>query len=564
MVHYAKRFFPFLRWPFPTSRSLRCDFWAGLSVGLVLVPQSLAYAALAGMPPHTGLYAALLPGVIGILWGSSALLAVGPVALTSILVFGSLSSMAAPGSPQWMALAIWLAFYSGLFQFLLGAFRMGKIAYLVSQPVVAGFINAAAVIIIASQLPPLLGVSFSLKEGTVTQQLITLSPATPVTAAFGGSALVLLLAFKRFAPKLPGILIVTVLGIAASHLFDYAGQGGAVVGTLPAGLPSLSLPPAISMDSHRGLWPAALILAFVSFTEAMSSCRVLARRQNARWDENQELIGQGLAKITSGFVGAFPVSGSFSRSALNLYAGAVSAWSSLIAALCVLFALFFLTSFIAELPYAVLAAMIMLPVFNLIDVQIFRRLFRISRDDAAVAAVTFIVTLTFAPRLHFGVFAGMGLTMVSFLYRRTHPRIIEVGQHPDGTLRDRTRFGLPPLAPNLLAVRMDSALNFLTGATLERFISDRIRQNPEIKRVLLVTSGINDIDASGVEAIESLYRSMQVGGFELSLSAVKKQVWDVLERADLIDLLGRERFFATDLDAVQAMKSDGATARVNS
>jgi sulfate permease, SulP family len=558
-MFFAKRFFPFLCWPRPTLRTLRHDAWAGITVGLVLVPQALAYSTLAGMPPHTGLYAALLPSIVGMLWGSSALLAVGPVALTSILVFGSLSSMAAPGSPQWIALAIWLALYSGLIQFLLGAFRMGKIAYLVSQPVVTGFINAAAVIIVTSQLPSLLGVSFSLENWSAPEQLVKMSPATPITAAFGCTALTLLLLFKRVAPRMPGILIVTVLGILASRFFHYAEQGGAVVGALPTGLPSLSLPPAISIDSHRQLWLAALILAVVSFTEAMSSCRVLARKQNARWDENQELIGQGLAKVTSGLVGAFPVSGSISRSALNLYAGAVSTWSSLIAAFCVLLSLLFFTGFVADLPYAVLASMIMLPVLGLLDFSAFRRLFHISRDDAAVAAVTFIVTLAFAPRLHIGVFAGVGLTMVSFLYRRTHPRIIEVSQHADGTLRDSNRFGLAPLAPDLLAVRMDSALNFLTAATLERFIGDRVQGNRKIRRVLVCASGINDIDASGVDALESLYQSLRAEGMELYLTAVKKQVWDVVERAGLIRTIGVDRFFAADQDAIRAFKTEAET-----
>lgn len=505
------------------------------------------------MPPHTGLYAALLPALVGMLWGSSALLAVGPVALTSILVFGSLSSMAVPGSPHWVALAIWLALYSGLFQLLLGAFRMGSIANLVSQPVVTGFINAAAVIIMLSQLPQLLGIAFHAQHWMSPADFITVSAGTAITAAFGCAAIALLILFRRYAPKLPGVLLVTVAGILASRLLDYAGQGGAVVGVLPAELPSLALPPAISLDSHRELWLGALILAIVSFTEAMSSCRVIARKQRERWDENQELIGQGLAKMTSGLCGAFPVSGSISRSALNLYAGATSAWSSLVAVLCVLFSLLFLTGFIRDLPYSVLAAMIMVPVFNLLDFSAFRRLLHISRDDAAVAAVTFIVTLSFSPRLHFGVFAGLGLTMVSFLYRRAHPRIIEVALHGDGTLRDRARFALPPLAGDLLAVRMDSALNFLTAAALERFIIERQGADPSIRRVLLSASGINDIDASGVDILESLIQTLRAQGIELHLAAVKKQVWDVMERAGLIALMKAEHLFSTDRHAIDTL-----------
>lgn len=556
-----RRLLPFLHWARPSADSLRRDIWAGLSVGLVLIPQALAYATLAGMPPQTGLYAALLPSVIGILWGSSALLAVGPVALTSILTFGSLSPMAAAGSADWVALAIWLSVYAGAIQFLLGACKMGKITYLVSQPVVIGFINAAAVIIVLSQLPGLLGLDLHAGSAmTQVGKLLAGAPAMLLTTAFGLGALFLLLALKRYAPHVPGMLIVTVLGIAASWAIDYAGHGGAIVGTLPVGLPPLSLPPAISWGAHQALWPAATILAIISFTEAMSSCRVLARKTNERWDENQELIGQGLAKITSGFSGAFPVSGSFSRSALNIYAGATSAWASLIAAACVLLSLYFLTTLIAYLPYSVLAAMIMVPVFKLLDFRAFPRLLRISRDDGLVAIVTFGVTLWCTPSLHYGVFAGVGITMVSFLYRHTHPRVIEVGVHKDGTLRDRQRFHLPPLAPDILAVRMDSTLNFLTAATLERFITEHRGRDKGIRRVLLCASGINDIDASGIETLESLRQSLRAEGLELYFTAVKKQVWDVLERAGLIAAMSPDHMFQTDREAIAVLNTDAANA----
>jgi sulfate permease, SulP family len=333
---------------------------------------------------------------------------------------------------------------------------------------------------------------------------------------------------------------------------------------MPSGLPALALPPAIPFSSHQELWPAALMLALISFTEAMSSCRVLSRKTGERWDENQELIGQGLAKMTSAVSGAFPVSGSISRSALNLYAGATGPWASLFAAACVLLSLFFLLPLIAFLPYSVLAAMIMVPVFNLLDVRAFGRLFRISRDDGMVALVTLVVTLASSPRLHYGVIAGVGLTMVSFLYRRTHPRIVEVALHGDGTLRDRKRFDLAPIAPDVLAVRIDSAVNFLTASAFERFITEQCSANPEVRSVLICASGINDIDASGVEMIESLHAALRGEGLELYLAAVKKQVSDVLERAGFFDELGRTRLFATDAAAVAAFRRAairGAEAR---
>lgn len=548
----VQRVFPFLRWRRPTWTSIRRDAWAGLSVGLVLMPQAIAYASLAGMPPETGLYAALLPGVVGILWGSSALLAVGPVALTSLLTFGSLSPLAVPGSAQWVGLAIWLSIYAGIIQLALGVFRLGRIANLVSQPVMTGFVNAAAIIILFSQLPALLGLSSLSAYADLAARARQAPWAAMLPAALGIGSLLLLLALKHYAPRVPGVLIVTLAGILVSMTIDYAGQGGAVVGEVQAGLPSLVLPPAIPLASHQELWPAALVLALISFTEAMSSCRVIARKTNEQWDENQELIGQGLAKAASGFSGAFPVSGSFSRSALNLYAGATSGWSTLFTALCVLVSLLYLTDWIRFLPHPVLAALIMVPVFSLIDVAGVRRLFAISRMDAAIAAVTFIVTLFAIPRLHWGVVAGVGLTMAVFLYRRTAPRIIEAGQHPDGTLRDRSRFDLPPLAEDVLAVRIDAALNFLTATALERFVNDRCRDNPRIRRVLLCASGINDIDSTGIDCLERLHASLANDGIGLYFSAIKIQVWNMLEHASLLERVGRDRFFATDAAAVAA------------
>jgi SulP family sulfate permease len=325
---------------------------------------------------------------------------------------------------------------------------------------------------------------------------------------------------------------------------------------LPSGLPHLLLPASIPFASHQELWPAALIVALISFTEAMSSCRVLARKRNERWDENQELIGQGLAKVASAAYGAFPVSGSFSRSALNLYAGAASAWATLFSAACVLLALLFLTDLLAYLPRAVLAAMIIIPVLNLVDVAAMRRLFRISRGEYAIALATFVVTLLSAPRLHWGVFVGVGLTMVTFLYRRAHPRIAEVGLHADGTLRDRHRFALARLAPDLLALRLDSALNFLTAAMLERRILETVAADASIRRVLVCAGSINDIDVSGIDTLSALLENLRGKGVTLQFSALKKQVWDVMDRAGLPERIGADALHATDRAAVRALAAD--------
>lgn len=544
-----------MQWQRPTLDSLRRDAWAGFSVGLVLIPQAVAYATLAGMPAETGLYAALLPGLIGILWGSSPLLGVGPAALTSILVFGSLSPLATPNTASWVVLAIWLAIYAGAIQLLLGLYRLGRIANVVSQPIIIGFINAAALLIMLSQLPAFLGVSrIPVADfGNFVSALD--SPVVMLTASFGFSALIMLIALNRFAPRFPGLLFVTAVGIIASWAIDYQARGGQIVGLLTGGLPDFSLPATMTFDQHRDLWPAAVVLAMISFTEAMSSCREIARRQKINWDENQELIGQGLAKIASGLSGAFPVSGSFSRSAMYLYTGAVSQWSSIFSVLCVLVSILFLTTPLSYLPSSVLAAIIIVPVFRLLNIPAILRLFRFSRDDGMVAAVTFLATLITTPRMHWGVFAGIGLTMVLFFYRRSDPRILEVGHHPNGLLRDRTLFNLPRIAPDVYAVRMDAALNFFTASALERFILNHCAEDRKIKRVLLCGGALNYIDATGVDTLESIRKSLQSQKIELYLSSVKQQVFDILHRVGLTEKLGCDKIFSTDLEAVTALRN---------
>ncbi|MFZ3289355.1 MAG: SulP family inorganic anion transporter [Telluria sp.] len=556
--------FPFLAWPRPTAATLKRDALSGFSIGLVLIPQAIAYATLAGMPPETGLYAALLPAVVGILWGSSPLLGVGPVALTSLLVFGSLTPLAPPGTGSWVVLAIWLSLYAGAIQFLLGAYRLGRIANVVSQPVIVGFINAAAILIMVSQLPALLGVSH-LPIGDLDMILQVLAPSTAwLTALFGFVTLVLLVLLNRYFPTYPTLLLVTLLGILASWAIDYESYGGQVVGTISSALPRLSMPPSLSLSQHRDLWPAAMVLALISFTEAMSSCREIARRRREQWDENQELIGQGLAKIVSGLSGAFPVSGSFSRSAMYLYTGAASGWSSVFSALCVLVTILFLTEPLSYLPLSVLAAIIIVPVFRLLQFGQMLRLFKLSRDEGTVALVTFVSTLAAAPRLHWGVFAGIGLTMLLFFYRRSDPRILEVGQHPNGLLRDRTLFQLPSIAPDVYAVRIDAGLSFFTAAALERTMLDYCVRHPGVKRVLLCCGSINFIDATGIDTLESLHTSLKMQNVELYLSAVKQQVLDVVRKTALADRLGSDHLFPTDADAVAALRRgrlDEAAAR---
>lgn len=549
------RMLPFLAWRGASPGQLRADAIAGLTVGLVLIPQALAYAQLAGMPPVTGLYAALLPGIVGALFGSSSLLAVGPVALTSLLTFSSLQPLADAGSPQWVAMAVWLAVYSGLMQLAMGIFRMGVLANLVSNPVVQGFVNAAAVIIIVSQIPSLLG--FVLGDGNWLTRLLNQWQASPLvllaTAGFGLGAIVLLELLKRLSSRLPGVMVVCLAGIAVSAMMGFDDRGGAVVGHISDGLPDLSLPFTLSLDQHLALLIPAAIIALISFTEAMSSCRTMSRLTGEPWDRNQELIGQGLAKMVSGLSGAFPVSGSFSRTALNAYSGARTAYASIMASLVVMVALFGLTGMLYHLPRAVLAAIIIVPVLRLIDIPSLLRLCRNNPKDGTVALVTLVVTLATVPNLYWGILAGLGASLLAFLHHHALPRIIELGVHDSGGFRDRKLYQLPPIAEGGLGVRMDASLTYLTAPMLERYIRKRVDSEPGLQWVLISASSLNQIDATGLDTLRDIWSLLDARGIRLFLSGPKLPVREALARSGLERLIGQEHIFATDAGAIDAL-----------
>ncbi|WP_228257399.1 SulP family inorganic anion transporter [Marinobacter sp. NP-4(2019)] len=551
------RLFPFLRWARPTKQQTRADAIAGITVGLVLIPQALAYAQLAGMPPVTGLYAALLPGIVGALFGSSSLLAVGPVALTSLLTFAALQPLAEAGSPEWVAMAIWLAFYSGLMQFFMGAFRMGILANLISNAVVQGFVNAAAVIIIVSQLPSLLGFG----TGTEGNWLSTIwhewqhAPLRlMVTAGFGLGGVAVLLLLGKFTARLPAVMVVTLIGIACSYLLGFAELGGSVIGPVGSGLPQPSLPLTLSVDQHLALLLPAAIIALISFTEAMSSCRTMSRITGEPWDRNQELIGQGLAKVTSGFSGAFPVSGSFSRTALNAYSGAKTARASLIASLVVLISLFGFTQVLYYLPTAILAAIIIVPVTRLIDVRSLTRLSRENPKDGVVALVTLVVTLVTVPNLYWGILAGMAASLLAFLHHHAMPRIIELGVHETGGFRDRNLYQLPPIAEGVLGVRMDASLTYLTAPMLERYIRKRVDADPSLKAVLISASSLNQIDSTGLDTLQDIWSFLDTKGITLYLSGPKLPLREALSRTGLAQLIKEENILATDAKAIETLK----------
>ncbi len=542
------RHLPFLNWPRPDAALARGEFFAGLSVGLMVIPQGVAYAALAGMPLVTGIYASLLPALVAVLFSASTRLSVGPTALTAMLVSASLAGMAAPGSAEWVQLAVWLSLLSGLLQIALGFARFGWLLNLVSSPVLTAFTQGAAVIILSSQLPALLG----LTQGWST--LLGSGRIDLASLGFGVASLAVLLLSKRLKPTFPTVLVVVLGASGLSWALGLQGRGVAVVGALPQGLPTLYLPHGLDWDGFKQLLLPTLVITLVSFLETASSAKVDNERKGQRWDQDQDLIGQGLGKLASGLCGAFPTSSSFSRSALNLYAGAQTGWATVVSVGVILLALLFFTPVLHHVPQSVLAAIVVAAVLGLLKPRAFVQLWRVNRIEGGIALLTFGITLASAPRLYWGVLAGVVMGLSYFLHTRLHPRIIEVGLHPDGSLRDRHLWQLPPLAPQLYALRMDAELDFAAASGFERAISTHLSQHPGVRHVCLFAQPINRIDVTGAEAFAQVRRQLAAQGITLHISGIKLPVETALRRAGELAAAPGLRLYRTDAEALQALQ----------
>jgi SulP family sulfate permease len=543
------KLFPFLSWPRPSAALLRSEAQAGLTVGLMMIPQCVAYAVLAGMPPITGIYAALLPALVSVLFSASPRLSVGPSALSSLLVGAGLTGLAMPGSPQWIQLAVWLALLSGLLQLALGFMRFGWLLNLVNSPVLTAFTQAAAVLIIGSQLSDLLG-----RQAERAPWTDSLGWHLP-SLAFGLGSLALLLLVRRWRPTFPTVLIIVLGAAGLSHGLGFAQTGGQVVGALPSGLPTLSLPALPAPHLLGQLLLPTLVITLVSFLETASSAKVDNEKRGTRWDQDQDLIGQGLGKIASGLSGAFPTSSSFSRSALNLYAGAQTGWAAIFTVIVALLSLWLFIPILRHVPQAVLAAIIIAAVMGLLKPREFLRLWRIARVEAVIAIITFLITLAASPQLYWGVLAGVLMSLSYFLYQRLHPRIIEVGLHPDGSFRDRHIWHLPPLAPQTYVLRMDAALDFAAAAEFERNIVEYLAAHPDTRHVCLYAQPINHIDATGVDTWLKLCKQLREHGVLLHVSGMKLPVERVLVQAGWkLDDPGH-RLYRTEAEALAALQA---------
>jgi SulP family sulfate permease len=545
---WKRRLFPFLCWIGESRKAgvLQADLIAGITVALVLVPQSMAYAQLAGLPPYYGLYASFLPGIVAALFGSSRQLATGPVAVVSLMTASALEPIAGANPQLYLAYAIMLALMVGIFQIALGLLRLGVLVNFLSHPVVVGFTNAAAIIIGTSQLGKLFGVSVEKADHTyetVFNTVIESFNSTHLeTMLMAMLALAIMVAMKRWAPRAPNVLTAVVVTTLVSRLVRFEDQGGAVVGTIPQGLPAMVMP-VVDFQIMGQLLSVTVAIAIIGFMEAISIAKAMAARTRQRLDANQELVGQGLGNIVSSFSQGYAVSGSFSRSAVNISAGARTGFSAVVTGVVVGITLLWLTPLLYHLPQATLAAVIIMAVINLVKVEPIKHAWKVQRHDAAVAIVTFVLTIIWAPHLDKGIMVGVLLSLMLFLYRSMAPRVAVLSRDPDGTLRDAEVRKLETCR-NISLIRFDGSLYFANTGYFEDKILERVALKPDLKFVIIDAEGINEIDATGEEMLGHLTERLQEAGVELLIARAKKQLWDTFERTGLMEKLGREHMFA--------------------
>lgn len=541
-------FFPFLAWigDLKDKQTLKADIIAGVTVALVLVPQSMAYAQLAGLPVYFGLYASFLPPMVAALFGSSRQLATGPVAVVSLMTAAALGPLAAGNPEGYLAYAMLLAFMVGVFQFCLGVFRLGVLVDFLSHPVVLGFTNAGALIIATSQLSKLFGVTVEKAEHhyeTVYRVMEAAAQHTHMpTLWMGLLSLALLYGLKKYLPSIPNVLVAVVVTTLLSWYTGYQDAGGSVVGTIPEGLPGFSLPD-FNWEIVSQLIATAITISLIGFMEAISIAKAMAARTRQRLDANQELIGQGLSNMVSGCFSGYPGSGSFSRSAVNINAGALTGVSSVVTGLVVGITLLWLTPLLYHLPQATLASVIVMAVINLIKFKPIIHAWKAQPHDGVVSVVTFVLTLAMAPHLDKGIIVGVGLSIALFLYRSMRPRVAELSRYPDNTMRDITVHNLP-ISDKIAIMRFDGELYFANAGYFESKVLSIVATRPDLKYIIIDAEGINQLDATGEEVLYHLTSRLRGNGIELLVARMKRQFMQTLRRTNVIEKIGEDHFFS--------------------
>ncbi|WP_419308187.1 SulP family inorganic anion transporter [Chromohalobacter israelensis] len=555
-----KRYLPILEWlPRYDRQTLSQDLFAAVIVTLMVIPQALAYALLAGLPAVTGLYASMLPLVAYTVFGTSRTLAVGPMAIVSLMTAAALSGIVATGTVAYSEAAATLAFLSGVMLMLMGIFRLGFFANFLSHPVISGLLSASGVLIATSQLGNLLGISMS--GFTLIDQLAGLAlhwrDFSIPTALIGLGSLGFLMVMRRAGPVLKswglsatlsgfiakaGPIIAVVVSTLLVWAFDLEAQGVAVVGEIPRHLPPIALP-SLEPSLLSTLWMPALLISLVGFIESVSLAQMLAAKRRQRISPDQELFALGGSNLAAALSSSMPVTGSLSRTVINFDAGARTPAAGSFAALGVALVTLYLTPLIHFLPIATLAASIIVSTFTLLDARGLKRTWRYSKRDFAAMLAT--IVLTFVVGVEAGVMAGVGLSLALFLYRTSRPHSALVGRVP-GTehFRNVERYATEN-DPHVALLRVDESLYFANARYLEDTVYAMVAERPALKHVVLIGSAVNLIDASALESLEAINARLEDSRVKLHLAEVKGPVMDQLKQSDFLEHLTGEVFLST-------------------
>lgn len=558
---WKRRFTPFRAWlgELKDPATLRADALAGLTVALVLIPQSMAYAQLAGLPAYIGLYASFLPVMIGALFGSSRQLGTGPVAIVSLMSAAAMQPYVSQGVETIVVYSALLAIMIGVFQLSLGLLKLGVLVDFLSHPVVIGFTNAGALIIGTSQVPKLFGLNIKADQFDHHYEFLwailsSLSKTQVITVLMAIIALGMLLTLRKYFPRQPSVLITVVVTTLLSWALGYQTAGGSVVGAIPQGLPSFNLPSiSMSIQTLGSLATSAMIIGLLGFVEAISIAKAMAAQTRQRLSANQELVGQGLANISAGLFSGYAVSGSFSRSAVNFAAGAVTGFSSVVTGILVAITLLFLTPLLYHLPQATLAAVIIMAVINLLKFAPIKHAWKVEKHDGIVAVITFVATLVFAPHLDQGIFLGVVLSLGLFLYRTMSPRFVEVSRHADGSMRDAERHHLKT-SDTVAIYRFDGDLYFANTGYLEGKLLNAIAQKPNLKVLVLDMESVDQVDSTGEEMLHKLAERLRFNGIWFYVARIKLPVYEAFQRSGLAEQIGENRFFRERTQAIKDAK----------
>ena len=566
MAKQLQQYIPALNWLRNyQSKHLFGDITAGIIVTSLLIPQGMAYALLAGLPPQIGLYASILPAIIYPLLGTSQVLAVGPVAVDSLMVAAAIAKLAPQGSSEYLALAIALAFLVGIIEIGMGVLRMGFLVNFLSRSVISGFISGAAIIIGFSQVKHLLGLKIPSTESFIELLTLILGKITEVnwvTLSLGLSSIAILLYFNQPLVKLlkrqgwseqrilpiskSAPLLVVILGTLLVSVFQWDRVAGVkIVGMVPLGLPPLTIP-SFDLQTWRSLLPAALAIALVGYMEGFSGAQALASKRREKIDPNQELIAFGAANMSAAFTGGYPVTGGVSRSVVNFAAGANTGLASIITGILVAITVMFFTSWFYFLPQTCLAATIITAVYKLIDFATLKRMWNYDKADAIAWLVTFSAVLGLG--VEKGIIFGAIVALSLHLWHTSRPHIAIVGRLGDSEhFRNVLRYEVKT-SPQVLAIRVDASLYFANAKYMENFLSREISDRPDVTSVVLVCSAVNLIDASALEVLESLIADLKSIGINFCFSEVKGPVMDKLLNIGFVDYVGRDHFFlSTDI-----------------